>query len=784
MSAADSTKRVFMSMGDSNELLKKPEKNTGTIVNKSKTFRLDLDLFEPDEHKFPEFNYKKLAYIEKKKQKKIAKLPNGNHDDPFAEDDDNVERIARELEAKYGNASSYGKTGRHTYIDRAAGYDASDTFIDDTEAYDELIPDEIETDRGGFYINSGSLEFKKLSNFERPGDEIRMPKAKKRALSTSSESSGSDDVNEEKNVEEKLKKKKNHTEKKVKVNTTSSSDEQGKAKKSKKEKREKVAEKVEKVEKPKEVQPVKEPEKKKTVEKEPEKILKTTTVKDMLRAKRDNLRKMEQGKPTSSGATTATDDEGGESESVSSLAVSESSRDSQPEMAPQNEVKEVHLPENLPAPIVQLINNLKQQAESASASKSAFFNNNTLNQLVTIDNGAKSVNATVRINVFNYLEQFVPCTKKTLFAKLRKHRIQQIETKVNNEINKMRKIVADAMPNEILKHEQEMRIYEERKTTHQIVGDNSFELHVPRKKFHWNDNSRLVLSLIVQYLQELHKSTKVKKESEQEFLLRRLRDEVVALWPEDWIKIEDFSKELEKKKKKESKLAQSKATAAILSKESSQQMQSQVQVQPKTITASPIATNGKLPVQTPPPKTENCVKNCESEMTSLMNGKSPTSQKTSPTASSATISVIKRSSDHSINSIISSPSPPTTIHPPKVQESMIKPRVIELEKLVSPTDLLKVTQNLKSTSMQFISPPIDASTSDKKVNAEKARRSDSSDSDCVEIVGEFNPIQPAKSVFNHNNNKDPKKTNQFNVKNPLTSPTINPQQRKSETSQD
>lgn len=37
-----------------------------------------------------------------KKQKKIAKLPNGNHSDPFGgADDGDVERITRELEAKY-----------------------------------------------------------------------------------------------------------------------------------------------------------------------------------------------------------------------------------------------------------------------------------------------------------------------------------------------------------------------------------------------------------------------------------------------------------------------------------------------------------------------------------------------------------------------------------------------------------------------------------------------------------------------------------------------------------
>jgi hypothetical protein len=56
---------AFMSMGDSSDFLKKPEKNNSSGGNKSKTTRLTLDLFEPDEFKFPEFNYSKLVQIEK-----------------------------------------------------------------------------------------------------------------------------------------------------------------------------------------------------------------------------------------------------------------------------------------------------------------------------------------------------------------------------------------------------------------------------------------------------------------------------------------------------------------------------------------------------------------------------------------------------------------------------------------------------------------------------------------------------------------------------------------------
>lgn len=85
--------------------------------------------------------------------------------DPYASDDeDNLKELAARLEEKYGGQSikpsKKKKQKLDDCIDRAAGYDESDSFIDNTDAYDEKLPKELQPACGGFYINSGQLDLK------------------------------------------------------------------------------------------------------------------------------------------------------------------------------------------------------------------------------------------------------------------------------------------------------------------------------------------------------------------------------------------------------------------------------------------------------------------------------------------------------------------------------------------------------------------------------------------------------------------------------------------------
>ena len=212
-----------------------------------------------------------------------------------------------------------------------------------------------------------------------------MPKAKKRILSTSSEGSASEAEEEQKPSKEndQIKKsgdvtkpkspKSSHVEKKQKTAGTSSSDEMGmKINKIPIKEKEKEKEKVKEVKAPKKIE--KEDAASDSSKDNNKKVIKTTTVKDMLRCQRDNLRKMELGKDA--GGTTNSDD----SDSIavngeSSSSGSEDEEDKKINGVVKEAQKDVPLPDQLPPILLECISKLKEIAlqNVSTLSKNNFF---------------------------------------------------------------------------------------------------------------------------------------------------------------------------------------------------------------------------------------------------------------------------------------------------------------------------------------------------------------------------------------------------------------------------
>ncbi|XP_055757289.1 ubinuclein-1-like [Salvelinus fontinalis] len=138
----------------------------GSSTKLVKTERFVLTLFEPDQHRCPEFYYPELVY--KKKSVSDKDVPNTIEQENREKDE--LGAIARRFEDKYGCGNKRKKDRIQDLVDIGYGYDNEDSFIDNSEAYDELVPASLNTKLGGFYVNSGPLQFRQASDTETDDD--------------------------------------------------------------------------------------------------------------------------------------------------------------------------------------------------------------------------------------------------------------------------------------------------------------------------------------------------------------------------------------------------------------------------------------------------------------------------------------------------------------------------------------------------------------------------------------------------------------------------------------
>lgn len=271
-----------------------------------------------------------------------------------------------------------------------------------------------------------------------------MPKPKKRILSSSSESSDDESGDSDSTSKNSNKQKNGHVDKKLKVTPTNSDEPKKfhkiKEKKIEKSKKEGGTESDSNISK--------------------EKIIKTTTVKDMLRAKRDNMLNMKSGESgldsdkndssSSDVSTDSSDDEIPKSDNPKS-------DDGTTKKLTQRPIEEVKLPNNLPEELLKDIHLMKKEASQTAqiAGKSSFFDMKICEILLRIEIATRACGGSIRNQVYSYLEHFLPCTKQTLLVRAKKMRITQEENRMNKASNKFKKIIDEMVPQMVKNYEME-----------------------------------------------------------------------------------------------------------------------------------------------------------------------------------------------------------------------------------------------------------------------------------------------------------------------------------------
>ncbi|XP_016977112.1 yemanuclein [Drosophila rhopaloa] len=611
----------------------------------AKCIRIKLDLFETDSNKYPEFNYSRLLYLEKKKAKKLKQVTTCNGStgtDPFADNDDDVARIAKELEAKYGNsyATGRGKSKKNDYRDIGMGYDESDSFIDNTEAYDEIIPEEAETLEGGFYINCGALEFKNLtkkSYTTRTDAIIKMPeRSRKRMVSSSSESSSSssddDDENDDDNEGEEdsdseddeeedesdsednseseslddedsaatakssSKFKDNHLAKRPKVIVTSrtkqsSSSTTGSKKPPVKpittssssssprpniveisDTEEQLGQVQSQIQSQTQFQALPQPQTEAQAQAQAlKKVVKTTTVKDMLKAKRDNFLKSQSGTAAVKGivngelkciSSDMSSPDNSDMESGTDQGRAEKQAGQQGKEGQENlRTADTLLPTTLDSDIMAAVNNFKEDVRSRDMCGKKFNLDAKLTPLLLrVYEAVLCIDRNERNMVFSHIEYQLQLPKYYMLRKGKQVRAKEEKKKSTIVLEKLRRAVAVVMPKAIANYETELRTFAE-----QAAADVNSELppKMPRKKFQWTSDLRQLLYDVYQARWPSFPFLAKRKDTMEEFINCYLKEKVVDLWPSGWMRLDELQREISRYKNARQKAKEKSKAPAV-----------------------------------------------------------------------------------------------------------------------------------------------------------------------------------------------------------------------------
>ncbi|XP_016352103.1 ubinuclein-2-like isoform X1 [Sinocyclocheilus anshuiensis] len=523
------------------------------------TVRLNLSLSEPSEQRSAEFNYSELV----QSNLQVRKVPQGltpalDPSDPFADEDkerQEVEALARKFESKYGSTVKKKRRDRmQDLIDIGYGYDETDPFIDNSEAYDELVPASLTTKLGGFYINTGTLQFRAASesegedgrkdanHFKKDGEE-RVIKRRKKKQDGGLEEKKPRKFKVPKPGVSALNRPEKKKRKKLMKETLSLAAMIRRFSREKEEIRKKTpTASVKLIRAPPNTAP--------STDLSMADLTSDPAVMSLLggAAENDMLQELmgdlDFGLLDSPGPSSPGPSENGPAAAQKAGGVGRVQKTGL--MPPP-------LPNSLPAPLLKRIEDLRAASRQFDMEgRKKFFTLDMNNILLDIELQVQEQPVSVRAAVYSHLEAFVPCNKEALLKRLKKLSLNIQDDRLRTPLHKLKLAVCSVMPEQIARYNMDCMAKVAKQQTEDGDRNGSEDdddekpgkrVMGPRKKFVWDDKLRSLLCNLVRVKLGCYELEGQSSLSPEDYLKVFMETEVKALWPKGWMQARMLFKE-------------------------------------------------------------------------------------------------------------------------------------------------------------------------------------------------------------------------------------------------
>ncbi|XP_042223460.1 ubinuclein-1-like isoform X3 [Homarus americanus] len=591
-----------------------PIKKEKKREKKVKSLRIMLTLAESNEKSCPEFNYRELVsqkLHERLGKKRLGDVINGpalDPGDPFATDEDAaLKALAKQFENRYGGYTPNRKKKRRKENDFSTlgeGYDETDPFIDNSDAFDEVVPTHMETKHRGFYINSGELDFEMVAEeseeeeFVESDAEVRKRKKQTRILSD--EEVENEEVEEEEREgnegdddEEGHSKKRKLYENGIIRHKKRKLDEGELLRKRKKMIGQFNAKNQEKKDSDQETEKVVNGSESKGETQPNEQSIKASIEAVVSRAREEAGEKKEDSDESASSSSNSSssdsdssgsssssdsDSEGGEEEEEGAGVENEDVNGEGEDAEANDGCNEGHvsdcennipLPGNLPPDLIQLlgtwcsalsshhqhqnplakvINRLKEEGRSSKGSSQKFFTDAVNKLLLSIEIKLNKIGGRKKTQIYNHLSQHLPCGTQTIVKRAKNLLAERHESRLQEPLKRLKETVDSHMPPLVEQHALDCQKAAESKGENGVTQNKDEEgekkkCKLPKKKFLFTDEVKKLLCEVVSVRVQYWQMLRKRSETPEENIKRFLDTEVRPIWPKGWMNVHILFKE-------------------------------------------------------------------------------------------------------------------------------------------------------------------------------------------------------------------------------------------------